>query len=60
MKFTIITVVKNKKEELINTIRSVLSQKYQNFEYIVFDGCSTDGTTEFVNKNYKGRFKDIY
>jgi len=60
VKFTIITVVKNKKEELVNTIRSVLSQKYQNFEYIVFDGCSTDGTKEFVNKNYKGRFKYIY
>jgi len=60
MKFTIITVVKNRKEDLIATINSVLSQKYKNFEYIVFDGYSTDGTKELININYKGRFKYIY
>lgn len=57
MKLTIITVVKNDKKNLITSIRSVLSQSYKDFEYIIYDGASDDGTRfaikKYLNKNFK-------
>lgn len=50
-KFSIITVVLNDKEGLKETINSLREQSYKNFEYIVIDGDSTDGTKEIINKN---------
>lgn len=47
-KVSIITVCYNDKENLIKTIKSVLSQTYTNIEYIVVDGGSTDGTKEVL------------
>lgn len=47
-KVSIITVCYNDKENLIKTIKSVLSQTYKNIEYIVIDGGSTDGTKEVL------------
>ena len=40
MNLTIITVVKNDKANLETTIKSVISQNYKNFEYLIFDGMS--------------------
>ena len=48
--FSIITVVLNNKKTLEKTIKSVLSQKFKSFEYILIDGGSTDGTLEIINK----------
>lgn len=52
---SIITVVYNDKEGLLTTINSVRDQKkyFSNFEYIIIDGASTDGTldTIFLNKD---------
>jgi glycosyltransferase involved in cell wall biosynthesis len=47
-KVTIITVTRNDVENLRNTIDSVLAQTYENREYIVIDGGSTDGTCELL------------
>jgi len=55
MTFSIITVNYNNKEGLRKTIESVIHQTYRDFEYIVIDGGSTDGSAE-VLKEYD---KDI-
>lgn len=52
MTYSIITVVLNSKELLENTIQSVLKQSYRDFEYIIIDGQSTDGTLELI-KSYQ-------
>lgn len=48
-KFTIITVCYNAKEHIATTVQSVLSQSYENFEYIIKDGQSCDGTMDIVH-----------
>lgn len=47
---SIITVVFNRHEYLEHTIQSVLNQTYDNVEYIVIDGGSTDGTVDIIRK----------
>ena len=47
---TVITVVLNRRDDLEPTIRSVLDQTYDNIEYIVIDGGSSDGTLEVIRK----------
>ena len=47
---SIITVCYNAKEDLAQTVDSVLSQTWRNFEYIVVDGDSTDGTKEYLEQ----------
>lgn len=48
MKLTVITVCFNDLEGLKKTIPSVVSQTFQDFEYIVIDGGSTDGSQEYI------------
>ncbi|WP_294227498.1 glycosyltransferase family 2 protein [uncultured Shimia sp.] len=47
-KFSIITVVWNDCVGATRTMQSVFSQTYQNYEVIVQDGASTDGTSEML------------
>jgi glycosyltransferase involved in cell wall biosynthesis len=47
---TIITVVFNGEKYLESTIQSVINQTYDNVEYIVIDGGSTDGTIDIICK----------
>lgn len=47
---SIITVVRNGASTIEQTIMSVLSQDYPDFEYIIVDGVSTDGTLDILEK----------
>jgi len=46
--FSIITINYNNREGLEKTVESVLSQTSKQFEYIVIDGGSDDGSKEFI------------
>jgi putative colanic acid biosynthesis glycosyltransferase len=48
---SVITVVFNGEGTIENTINSVAMQDYQNLEYIVCDGNSTDHTVDIIKKN---------
>lgn len=50
-KVSIITVVFNNRLNLVKTINSIKSLDYNNLEYIVIDGGSTDGTLDVINEN---------
>ena len=47
---SIITVVFNGEKYLEETILSVINQSYDNVEYIIIDGGSTDGTVDIIKK----------
>lgn len=50
---SIVTVVKNDTLALTQTIQSVISQTFKDYEYIIIDGGSTDNTPEIIKK-YSG------
>ncbi len=50
MKFSIITVNYNNKEGLRKTIESVISQTFRDFEFIVIDGGSDDGSLDVLKE----------
>jgi len=54
MKISIITSVYNNKDTIAEAIESVLMQTYDDIEYIVVDGKSTDGTIDII-KQYQGK-----
>ena len=47
---SIITVVFNGESELAETIKSVIEQSYNNIEYIIIDGASSDRTLEIIRQ----------
>ncbi len=54
---SIITVVFNGEKSLKKTICSVLAQTYENIEYIIIDGGSTDGTIDVI-KHYENQINN--
>ena len=48
MKFSVITVNYNNFDGLKKTAESILSQTWKNFEWIIIDGGSTDGSREYI------------
>ena len=50
MKFSIITVNYNHRDGLVKTINSVINQTYQDYEYIIIDGGSDDGSLEVIKE----------
>lgn len=50
MKISVITVCLNSVKTIERTIRSVQDQRYDDLEYIIIDGGSTDGTVEVIKQ----------
>ena len=48
MKLSVITITYNAAQWLERTMRSVLVQKSQDYEYVIVDGASTDGTLDII------------
>jgi len=46
--FSVITIARNARETIADTIASVRGQSFEDFEYTVIDGASTDGTLDVV------------
>ncbi len=50
-KVSIITVVYNAKKALEKTINNIKQLRYENIDYIIVDGGSTDGTVSVIKEN---------
>ena len=59
LQFSIITTSYNRRHILPTTIQSVFSQEFKNFEYIIVDDGSTDGTDEYIAKVNDPRIRYI-
>lgn len=46
---SVITGYYNRERNLVESIESILGQSYNNFEFVVFDDCSTDKTSDLLS-----------
>lgn len=62
MKISIITATWNSGTTLRDTLESVLSQSYKNFEHIIVDGLSSDDTLNLIHEfepRYNGKLRVV-
>jgi len=57
MKVNIITTTYNAEKYISETLESVLSQDFFDFEYIIIDDCSTDRTLSVIKEYNDTRIK---
>lgn len=57
-RFSIITVTFNAEKVIEETIQSVITQTYKNYEYIIIDGASKDNTLSVIDK-YKDMISNV-
>ena len=50
MRFSIITAIRNNKDHLRHAIASLRMQTFRNYEHIIIDGASTDGTIDVIKE----------
>ena len=60
MKLSIITINYNNREGLLKTIKSIIAQTYRDFEYIIIDGGSTDGSVDVIKEYSEYHWKRIH
>lgn len=58
MRITIITINRNNAVGLEKTLQSVATQTFKEFEYIIIDGASTDGSVEVIKK-YRSHYAHL-
>lgn len=56
---SIIVVSLNTKKKFLKTIKSIQQQIYKNYEIVIVDGNSTDGTVKEIKKLKKNKIKSI-
>lgn len=52
-KISVLMAVYNDETNLPKSIESILNQSYENFEFLILDDCSTDGTFDVLNEYAK-------
>ncbi|MBI3999274.1 MAG: glycosyltransferase [Candidatus Omnitrophica bacterium] len=60
MKFPLVSVIiptYNREHLLVDAVESVLSQTFKDYELIVVDDGSTDGTEEIIKRKYDGKIR---
>ena len=58
MRLSIITINRNNAIGLEKTLQSVATQTFKEFEYVIVDGASTDGSVEVIKK-YESEFAHL-
>ena len=58
LRLSLITINRNNVYGLEKTLQSVATQTFKEFEYIIIDGASTDGSVEMIRK-YEARFAHL-
>ena len=57
MKISVITAVYNRRDTLADAVRSLQAQTYDNFEHVVMDAASTDGSLDVLGELADERMK---
>jgi glycosyltransferase involved in cell wall biosynthesis len=59
MRISVITVCHNAEKTITDTIQSILAQDFADYEHIIVDGASTDGTLDVVERLRHDKLKVV-